>query len=540
MKTNTLYFGDNLEVMRGFPDACVDLVYADPPFNSARNYFVIFKDRTGKASAAQDEAFTDTWTWGEESEGAYRALVMGSNAPLATATQALRTMLGETPMMAYLVAMAIRFVEIHRVLKPTGSFYLHCDTTASHYLKVLLDTVFGPTNFRNEIVWKRTNAHNDPKRFGRIHDVILYYAKNSRQVYFAPQYVGYDPSYIQSEFRQDADGRWYKCEDLTAPGHGGASGRFEFHGRTPGASRMWRMKETEMERLWGEGRIRTDANGVPLLRGQVVYLDEKKGMTVQDWWDDVLRIGNTSGERLGYPTQKPLALLERIIAASSREGDVVLDPFCGCGTTVHAAHKLGRHWVGIDVTAVAIAVIKTRLETAFDDLKGKVQVEGFPQDYESARQLFEIDPHRFQVWANTLIDAYPLTKKGADAGIDGWLNFLDLDDKAHRAVVQVKGGKLTLSQVRDFCHVVTREKATLGFLVCLGEPTGPMRQEAIKEGFWTDAGDRTWPKVQILPVAELLAGTVRARYPAQDKVSMLGYKAGKAQKRGQQQEMFAD
>ena len=236
------------------------------------------------------------------------------------------------------------------------------------------------------------------------------------------------------------------------------------------------------------------------------------------------------GESLGYPTQKPLALLERIIQASSKPGDVVMDCYCGCGTTVTAAQKLGRQWVGIDVTAVAIGIIKSRLENSFPDLKGKVYVDGFPTDLEGARQLFEIDPYRFQVWACTLIDAYPLTKKGADGGIDGWLNFYDLDDTMKRAVVQVKGGKVQVGLIRDFAHVVTREKAAIGFFLCMGDVTGPMRNEALKEGYWTDAGGRDWPKVQILTAADLLSGQARALFPAQDKVSLLGYKAKKQDK----------
>ncbi len=259
------------------------------------------------------------------------------------------------------------------------------------------------------------------------------------------------------------------------------------------------------------------------------YLDEMPGVALQNIWDDIRPV--IGGEALGYPTQKPLVLLERIIAASSNPGDVVMDPLCGCGTAVAAAQKLGRQWVGIDITAVAVGIIKSRLEDMFPEMKGKVRVEGFPRDMESASALFEADPHQFQIWANTLVGAFPLTKKGADAGIDGWRSFLDLDETSHRAVVQVKGGKVSVSQVRDFCHVVAREKATLGFFLCMGDEgrtvTQPMHTEALKEGFWTSAGGRDYPRVQILTVRALLARTEEPKLPPQDKRSTLGFKAKK-------------
>lgn len=541
MKTNILYFGDNLHVLRErIPAETIDLLYLDPPFNSNRNYFVLFKDRTGKASAAQEEAFADTWTWTEESEATYKEILVSCpNRELATTIQALRTVLRETPMMAYLVAMAIRLVEMHRVLKPTGSLYLHCDPTASHYLKLVLDVIFGPTNFRNEITWKRNSAHNDTaqglKRYGRNHDIILFYTKSNVAVW-NPQYVAYGDEYIRVKYNYtDPDGRRWKSSDLTAPG-GASKGNplYEFMGVT----RYWRYSKANMEKLLAEGRVYLPRPGaIPRMKH---YLDEMPGIGMQDTWIDIAPINSQAQERLGYPTQKPLALLERIILTSSNPGDVVMDTYCGCGTTVTAAHKLNRRWIGIDITAVAVGVIKSRLEQTFPELKGKVEVEGFPRDFESARTLFEIDPFRFQVWACTLIGAFPLTKKGADAGIDGWLNFLDLDDTPQRAVVQVKGGKVTVGQIRDFCHVVTREKAALGFFLCMGEITRPMREEAVKEGFWTSAGGKDYPHVQILSIADLLAGREAPRYPVQDKASILGFKAAQQHRHGQQAELFGE
>lgn len=536
---NVLYYGDNLRVLRDhIPAASIDLVYADPPFNSSRNYFVLFKDRTGKASAAQEAAFTDTWTWSEESEAAFKDLVIACpNRDLATAVQALRAILCESAMMAYLVAMAIRLVEIHRVLKPTGSFYLHCDPTASHYLKVLLDTIFGPTNFRNEILWQRTSAHGDARRkFGEVSDTLLFYTKTDRYT-FVRQFTEHDEGYLSRDYRRvDETGRRYRLSDLTSPSPR-PNLTYEYKGYQP-PKMGWRVSRERMELLDDEGRLQFPATpgGRILLKR---YLDENPGMPVGNVWTDIPPINVRSKEKLGYPTQKPLALLERIISASSNPGDVVLDPFCGCGTTVTAAHKLGRQWIGIDITAVAVGIIKSRLEQSFPgDLKGTITIIGLPKDLESARQLFEQDAHLFQTWACTLVGAFPLTKKGADGGVDGWLGFVDLDDAPQRAVVQVKGGKAQVGHVRDFCHVLGREKATLAFFVCLGEITKPMREEAVKMGFWTSAGGKDYPRVQILSVAGLLDRTEAPRLPPQDKQSLLGYKAAAQRKRGEQSGLF--
>ena len=545
MKTNVLYFGDNLHVLRDrIPDESVDLIYNDPPFNSARNYFVIFKDRSGKASAAQEEAFTDTWTWTHESEATYKELLIKCpNRELATTVEALRSYLHETPMMAYLVAMAIRLFEMHRVLKSTGSMYLHCDPTASHYLKVILDVIFGPQNFRNEITWERTKAHNDTtSKWPERADTILYYVK-SKEAEFYPQYAAHDAEYVGGFYTfDDGDGRGlYRKDNLQSP-NPRPNLMYEWMGYSFPA-KGWVCNRERMQKLHDEGRIfyPTKKDGSPNYTKRLAlkrYLNEQKGQLIGSIWTDIAPV-QAKGEGLGYPTQKPQALLERIINASSKPGDVVMDCYCGCGTTVAAAHKLGRKWVGIDITAVAVGVIKSRLETAFSDLKGKVLVEGFPTDMEGARQLFEMDPHRFQIWANTLIDAFPLTKKGADSGIDGWLPFLDLDDTPKRGVVQVKGGKVQVGLIRDFCHVVAREKAAIGFFICMGDVTGPMKAEALKVGYWTDAGGRDWPQVQILTVGDLLTGQARALYPSQDK-SALGFKAGKQQAHAGQVQLFAD
>ena len=375
-----------------------------------------------------------------------------------------------------------------------------------------MDVIFEPTNFRNEIVWKRTSAHNDPKRYGRIHDVLLYYAKEAKQVFFSPVYTDYRPEYLKSEFKQDSDGHWYKLEDLTAPYRGGSSGRFEFHGRIPGPTRMWRLNEDEMGKLWQAGRIKKGKDGKPLLRGQIVYLKEKKGMPVQDWWDDILRVGNTSRERLGYPTQKPETLLERIILASSNEGDVVLDAFCGCGTAIAVAQRLNRRWIGIDITHLAIALLKYRLSDAFGD-EAKYEVTGEPKDEASALALAQQDRYQFQWWALSLIKARPYQgkKKGADEGVDGVIYFQDVAPEkpkkkiTQKIVVQVKSGKVGLKDIKELRTTVDNQKAVIGVFITLQPPTKPMIREAAKAGMFQRFSAK-YPKTQIRTIKELLEG----------------------------------
>ncbi|MCY4064714.1 MAG: DNA methyltransferase [Chloroflexi bacterium] len=349
----TVWVGDNLHVMRGINSECIDLIYLDPPFNSNQDYAAPI------GSIAAGAAFKDTWTLSDIDVHEHGELA-DRNPAAYSVIEAARNASGKS-MMSYLIMMAVRLIEMERILKPTGSIYLHCDPTASHYLKLILDTVFGGQNYRNEIVWKRTSSHNDAKRFGKIHDVILYYSKNVKKVTYMPVYVDYSESYLKEKFKQDENGRWYKLENLTAPYRGGPGGKFEFHGKVPGPTRMWSKNEETMEQLWQAGRIKTGRDGRPRLDGLIEYLDEKKGMPVQDWWDDILRVGNTSRERLGYPTQKPIALLDRIIEASSNEGDIVFDPFCGCATTLVAADRLERQWAGIDLSPLAVKLVNERI-----------------------------------------------------------------------------------------------------------------------------------------------------------------------------------
>ena len=426
---NALYYGDNLQVLREYiPAESVDLVYLDPPFNSNASYNVLFRERTGEESPAQIRAFTDTWDWTEETEITYAAdIIQNPEVPSAVKDMiaAFLQFIGRNAMMAYLVMMAPRLAELHRVLKPTGSLYLHCDPTASHYLRTLLDTVFGKENFRNEIVWRRTTSHSDARRFGRVHDSILFYTKRNVRTWNR-LYQGYDDDYVDRYYRySDPDGRRFMSSDLTGAGPGPARTFGDFGLIDPPNNRHWMYDQSGIDRLLGEDRIFWTRNNVPRLK---VYLDEAQGMALDDVWDDIQPLRSWHRERLGYPTQKPEALLERIIQASSNEGDVVLDPFCGCGTAVAAAQKLGRQWLGIDITHLAVALMKNRLKTGFELEPGRdYDVFGEPQDEGSARALWEQDPYQFQFWAVSLLEAQPRAeqRRGADQGIDGLLYFID-------------------------------------------------------------------------------------------------------------------
>ena len=408
--------------------------------------------------------------------------------------------------------MAPRLVELRRVLKPTGSIYLHCDPTASHYLKLLMDGVFGPELFRTEITWKRTSAHSDTKQgrqqHGRVHDLILFYSKSESWTW-NPIYTEYDQEYIDQFYRhiEPETGRRYRLGDLTGPG-GAAKGNPSYE--VMGVTRYWRYSEERMAELIEQGRVvQTRSGAVPAYKR---YLDEMPGVPLQDLWTDINPIGAQAKERLGYPTQKPQALLERIIEASSNEGDVVLDPFCGCGTAVAAAENLKRRWIGIDVTHLAVALMKSRLRTAFDLHPGAdYEVVGEPTDVGGARALAEQDRYQFQYWAMSLLEAQPREqdrRRGADRGIDGVVHFIDGPRRStHKAIVQVKSGKVSSPHVRDLKGTVEREKAELGLFITLEEPTRDMRAEAASAGFYhSDIWQRDYPRMQIRTVAELLAG----------------------------------
>ena len=507
---NHLYYGDNLRVLRdSIADDSVDLIYLDPPFNSNASYNVLFRGPQGNESTAQIEAFDDTWHWTDAAEEAYGE-VLRSGSACAEMLRAMRNFLGENDMMAYLTMMAVRLIELHRVLKPTGSLYLHCDPTASHYLKILLDAVFGARQFINEICWLRANAHNFKTRYWpRQHDTLLFYAKG-KTLHLDPQYMPYGKAQLK-RYKQDAEGRYFTGQDLTVslvrPRR-----QFEWRGVTPPPHRSWGASKEQLEKWLTEGRILLRKDGKPRMDGLVKYLDEMKGKQVGTIWTDIDRIKNTAEERLGYPTQKPVALLERIINASSNPGDVVLDPFCGCGTTVHAAEKLGRNWIGIDVTHLAIGLIEKRLRDAFP--KVRFETHGTPQDIGGARALADADKHEFEKWALSLIDATPGNqgKKGADGGLDGNRYF----GKTNRAVVSVKGGKnVGVGMVRDLDSVVNRTGADVGILLTLTPPTRNMVSEAAAAGQFELDGFAPVPRIQIVTIEDALNLRDRAvRLPA--------------------------
>jgi adenine specific DNA methylase Mod len=516
---NALYFGDNLGVLReSIKDESADLIYLDPPFNSNATYNVLFRTPKGHQSDAQIEAFDDTWHWGEQAEAAFADVMQQANTDVAEVARALRSVLGDNDMMAYLAMMAIRLLELHRVLKPTGSLYLHCDPTASHYLKIVLDQVFGVENFQNEIIWKRTSAHSGANRFGPVHDTLLFYSKNSSFTWNDLR-TDYTEEYLSRYYKyDDGDGRLHWRDNLCAAGtRKGESGK-TWRGRDPTAKGMhWKYTVQKLDELDAEGRIYwpDKAGGMPQYKR---YRDELKGKAIADIWDDIDRINPVGNERLGYPTQKPLALLERIVAASSNEGDVVLDPFCGCGTAVHAAEKLKRKWIGIDVTHLAISLIEKRLRDAFPKIE--FEVHGTPKDFGGARNLAERDKYQFQWWACSLVNAQPFQgkKKGADTGIDGVIYFQDDDKSPKKIVVSVKGGEnVSVAMVRDFAHVIDREKAAMGFFVTLTDPTKNMVTEGVGTGYYTSPlTGAKFPKLQVLTIEGLLSGKEQARYPRMD------------------------
>lgn len=540
--TSKLFYGDNLQVLREhIKDESVDLIYLDPPFNSAANYNVLFRAPSGEQSQAQIEAFEDTWHWNESAALAFDEVINSKNTDAAHMLRAMRSFLGENDMMAYLAMMAARLLELHRVLKPTGSLYLHCDPTASHYLKIMLDSIFGPERYLNEVIWRRTGSHNPRRSFGPVHDVIHAYTKSPDYVFNVVRRP-YMKGHVESRYTRTPDGRMKFTSGgnvLTGAGvRTGASGDpwrgFEptpkaRHWAVPSFYEELMPKEYQglsatekLEALYQAGLVEIqDGSTWPIM---VRYLDERDGTPLTDLWayqpytqgtvwgnpndgidEDVAWLGPTAPERLGYPTQKPVALLERILLSSSNEGDVVLDPFCGCGTTVHAAEKLKRQWIGIDVTHLAISLIERRMKDAFPGIK--FDVEGTPKDFAGAEDLAKRDKYQFQWWVTAMVGAIPAggKKKGMDRGIDGYLNFRDGDGKPQFAIVSVKGGEhVSAPMIRDLKGTIDREKAALGIFLSLAEPTREMVKEANSHGFY-ETGGKKFPKIQMLTVADLFA-----------------------------------
>jgi site-specific DNA-methyltransferase (adenine-specific) len=509
LKTNALYYGDNLRILRDYvPDESIDLIYLDPPFNSNRSYNVLFKETSSTASQAQIEAFEDTWHWGKVAQGTFEEIALHGADSTARLLKAMVDALGHNDVTAYLTIMAVRLVELRRVLKPTGSIYLHCDPTASHYLKALMDSIFGPRNFRNEISWKRTNARSTEGRCPRVHDTLLFYTGGDSFL-FKPLTVKADKSKLPHTLITGPDGKKYQTYELTGPGvtQSGESGK-PWRGFDPSKmGRHWANSFAVMDEVDQKGLIHWARDGFPRRRAAEPFDDESRTVTVGDVWTDVDRINQAAGERLGYPTQKPLALLERVITASSNPGDVVLDPFCGCGTAIHAAHKLGRQWIGIDITHLAIGLVRRRMEDAFAGLK--IEVVGEPVDLSGARELAAHDPFQFQWWALDKIDAQPIgdKRKGMDRGIDGIIPFLESRTDRKRAIVSVKGGSISSKDIRDLKGVLEREGEPLGVLLTLRPPTREMKLEAVAAGHYeSPLMGRKYARIQILTIADILNG----------------------------------
>ena len=558
MTKNTLYYGDNLEVLRRYiQDESVDLVYLDPPFKSDQDYNVLFAEQDGSRAAAQIKAFGDMWQWDEASAQAYQDVVE-AGGQVSQVLQSFRGFLGDNDMLAYLAMMAPRLVELRRALKPTGSLYLHCDPTASHYLKLLLDAIFGPTNFRNEIVWKRTGSHGGAKRWGPVHDVILFYTV-SEHFTWNRQFQPYTDEYLDKYYKKADERGRYQPVSLTGAGtRQGDSGK-AWRGVNPTHSgRHWAVPMKALEHAYPDrtnlGALTTqekldlldeagliewpDQGSVPR---QKRYADENPGVPIQDMIADIGPIGAQARERLHYPTQKPEALLERIVKASSNEGDTVLDPFCGCGTAIAAAQKLQRSWIGIDITHLAIGLIKHRLRDTFgDDITQSYEVIGEPVSLPDAEVLGKDDPFQFQWWALGLVGARPVEqKKGADKGIDGRLYFHDdmAGAKTKQIIFSVKAGRTSVPHVRDLRGVIERENAEIGVLLSLQEPTKPMRTEAMGAGFYESPWGTRHPRIQLLTVTDLLLGKGVNRPTQQGNVT---FKKAPKHKRetGQQRRLF--
>ena len=453
---NTLFYGDNLKVLKEYiPNNSIDLIYLDPPFNSKADYNVLFKEPTGALSKAQITAFEDTWHWTDETEKTFKSIVDEAPADVVEMMRSLRKFVGQkNDVIAYLTMMCVRLLELRRVLKDTGTIYLHCDPTASHYIKLLMDVIFGKNNFRNEIVWCYRGAGYPKHDFGRRHDIILRYSKTSNYIFNLDE--------VREEYAEATKERFK-----------------HYIGNIRGG------KDFGIQQLH------------PL------------GKQPDDWWQ-IQPIAPSAKERLSYPTQKPESLLERIIKASSNEGEVVLDPFCGCGTTVAVAHKLKRNWIGIDITHLAINAIKLRLNKMFGIVpKNDFKVIGEPEDLEGARELSSHNRYQFQWWAFSLINARPYKdkKRGADTGIDGYLYFSHEKDIVRPAIVQVKSGNVSVKDIRELGHVMDREEADLGLFITLEPPTKQMISEAVIKGFYhSPIFKRDYSKIQIVTIEELLAG----------------------------------
>ena len=483
---NALYFGDCLDWMREWDSESVDLIYLDPPFNSKQDYNMLFAAEAG--GDAQWRAFGDTWVWDQAAARRVDAYVGAVTKPAHRSISGLYQMLGECGMLAYLTYMAERLEECWRLLKPTGSIYLHCDPTASHYLKAVMDDLFGADNFRSEVIWKRTSSHNRAKRWAPVHDVILFYARDGFTWNRVLQPL--DNEYVKRYYRYNDDRGIWQSTDLRGPGtRTGDSGQ-PWRGIDPTAKgRHWEPPPDRAMPDWFEfpdgysdlsvrerldimdeqGMIHWPPKGsIPRFKR---YLTDRAGAPVADVVTDIGPLGSHAKERLGYPTQKPTKLLERIIEASSNRGDLVLDPFCGCGTTIAAADALDRRWVGIDIDSHAVEVMLQRLGDR------TIPTYGIPADYRSAVRLAETDPFGFETWAVQRAPGFaPNIRQVGDGGVDGRGTLAARPDDwpTRLALAQVKGGKRpAVDGLRAFCGVTRRKRAAVGCYITVDPIQSP-------------------------------------------------------------------
>lgn len=529
--SNHLYYGDNLTIMREMASASVDLVYLDPPFNSQRNYNLIYKKLTGQPVPEQEEAFCDAWDLDPEKEEMARKMPVvlreyGASDDLIMFWEAwIRALRHTQPrLLAYLVYMSYRLFELRRILKSTGSIYLHCDPQASHYIKIIMDGVFGHTQFRNEIIWRRTGAHGRAKRWGPIHDVLLFYTKTDRYTWNrVPQ--KYEEGYLDGAYRaKDAHGR-YQAISLDGPGTRTGSSGMPWRGVDPTVKgRHWELPpdralpewfnhpdgypqmsvQERLDVLDSAGLIHWPPRGsVPRFKR---YAEVAEGNPLQDVIWDIRPIGAHASERLGYPTQKPIALLERIIEASSNPGDVVFDPFAGCGTAIYAAHLTGRQWIGCDIAILSVSIVQDVLWKRYGLSEGNhYEVSGVPRSVEAAQVLFQHDPRQFQHWSVELAGGFSSAKHSGDRGIDGRIHF-DTKDGLRNMVISVKGGKLKPEHVRELRGVLEREPGSLmAGLICLQHPTPGMLNEVAVAGIVHHEG-HDYHRLQIRTVQDLLDG----------------------------------
>ncbi|HMU58896.1 MAG TPA: DNA methyltransferase, partial [Chitinophagaceae bacterium] len=528
------------ELHQNYPQPFIDLIYIDPPFNSKRNYNVLFESIGMQDANAQKQAFADTWSNVSYMDEMH--MLADLDKDLYDVLQVFdKTKSISNGAVAYLTTMAHRLWYMHKLLKDTGSFYLHCDPTMSHYLKLLCDMLFGEDNFRNEIIWQRTSARSDSKKWNHIHDTILLYTKSDKYTW-NKQYIAYDEAYTEKFYRfvEPETGRRYASDNLTAAGtREGSSGNTWRGINVKGKGLHWKYTTEKLDVLDKEGRIiwPQKEGGVPRFKR---YLDEMKGLAIQSIVDDIPPLSASSAEKLGYPTQKPEALLERIVSASSNEGDVVADFFCGCGTSISVAQRLNRKWLGADISHLAVRLILKRLiDTYGEGVKDNVKLHGFPKDVASAKMLAQDTENGrfgFQEWViEVLLHGVVNIKKVADGGFDGYLTYQT--DKAKEFVlIETKSGGVNVKNIREFVQVIDKQKAAAGIFVCFADTvTKEMLKEAKAAGhIKLGTMDTGLDKIQIITVDDLLNG----KQPNLPNISSTFKKAQKKETKGSSYGLF--